>query len=199
MRLVLEALGLPRRGSRVLHFAPETSLHGWLRERTGDGYDPVDFDPWRYRHAKARKFDLTVDAERLESASYDLIIHSHVMEHIPCNVTAVLFHLHRALKPDGMQVCCIPFLKDRHSEESFEALSPEEATRRFGQHDHLRRFGALDAAQTIGMIFALPDYDLRDLVPEEDLVRHNIPRYAWTGLTQHTILTLAKADLKLHP
>ena len=197
MRLVLEVLDLPKPSSRVLHFAPERGLHSWLRERASEGYEPVDFMPKRYKWAGARKFDLTTDAERLEGETYDLIVHSHVMEHIRCNVTAVLFHLHRALKPDGVQICCIPFAPARRYAESFEELSAEEATARFGQHDHVRRFGALDAAHTVGMIFNLPDYNLRDFVSEEALVKHNIPGYAWTGLTPHTILVLPKANIRL--
>ena len=197
LRLVLEALDLPKPASRVLHFAPEYGLHEWLRARAGAGYDPVDFSPSRYKWAGARKMDLTTDAEGLKSETYDLILHSHVMEHIPCNTTAVLYHLHRALKPDGMQVCCIPFLPGRRYEESLEPLSEEVAAARFGQRDHVRVFGALDAERTIGMVFNLPDYDIRKLVPEADLMKYNIPEYAWTGLSQHTILVLRKDDLKL--
>lgn len=197
MRLVLETLDLPKPDSRVLHFAPEPGISEWMRKRVGKGYEAVDFQPSRYEWAGARKFDLTTDAELLQSETYDLIVHSHVMEHVPCNVTAVLFHLHRALKPNGLQVCCIPFMPKRRYEESLEALPAEDATSRFGQHDHVRRFGALGIEHTLGMIFPLPDYDLRDLVPEEALIKHNIPKYAWTGLTPHTILLLAKDSIKL--
>ena len=198
MRLVLEALDLPKAGSRVLHLAPEYSMHAWLRKRAGEGYDPADLAPSGYKWAGARKIDLTFDAARMESETYDLIIHSHVMEHIPCNITAVLFHLHRALKPDGMQICCIPFAPNRRYEEALEALPAEEATTRFGQHDHVRRIGALDADKTIGMLFTLPEYDLRHWASEATLLAHNIPPYAWTGLTPHTILVLDKNNMKLN-
>ena len=42
-------------------------------------------------------------------------------------MTAILYHLHRALKPDGRQVCCIPFMRERHYAEDLGPLTAGEA------------------------------------------------------------------------
>jgi phosphoglycolate phosphatase len=199
MWLTLIARNLLAPGKRVLHIAPERALAPRLRAILGDNYEPVDIDPAAYAHVPGvRKMDLCADAPKLPSKAYDLILHSHVMEHVQCNVTAVLAHLHRALREDGFQVCCIPFRREQHSAEDLGPLSAEEAERRFGQDDHVRTFGALDVPQTLGMIFALPDrYDLADQFGPDLLDRHAIPDIARTGWTAHSVLALGKSDLLL--
>lgn len=197
--LQLQDHGLLAPGKRVLHIAPERALAPRLRAIFGDGYDPVDFDPTIYAHVDGvRPFDLCVDAQKLETASYDLVIHSHVMEHVQCNVTAVLFHLHRALRVDGMQLCCIPFHRNSHSEEDLAPLTVEDAEQRFGQDDHVRRFGAADVQQTLGMLFRLPDhYDLERDIGADRLARYAIPDFLWRGWSPSSVLALGKDDLLL--
>jgi phosphoglycolate phosphatase len=138
--LFLEQRSLLQIGARVLHVAPEKALAPRIRDIVGDGYEPVDIAPEDYPHVPGiRRFDLASDAAELPSGHYDLIIHSHVMEHVRCNVTALLFHLTRALKDGGSQVCCIPVTRDQTYEEDLSELDAADATRRFGQHDHVRR------------------------------------------------------------
>ena len=161
--------------------------------------EPVDIAPEQYPFAPGiRAFDLVRDAPALPSQSYDLILHSHVMEHVRGNVTAVLFHLHRALKPDGKQVCCIPVIRERHYAEDLGPLAPDDAVARFGQDDHVRLFGARDIQATLGMIFALPGhYDLLRDYDADLLARHGIPEIAWSGWSANSVLMLGKQDLLL--
>lgn len=199
--MMLEKHDLLRPGLRVLHIAPERPLASRFHAIWGAGYEPVDFDPGLYDFAPdIRKIDLVEDAARLPSGRYDAIIHSHVMEHIPCNITAILYHLHRALKPDGKQVCCIPIIRDGHFAESLGPVAPEEATARFGQDDHVRTFGGKDVERTLGMIFRLPAaYDLTRDFDEATLIRNNIPRINWLGWSPNSVLVLEKHDLLLKP
>lgn len=197
MKVMLDYLELPKPQQKVLHIAPERGLGPYIKERVGEGYDAVDLVPRQFGWVTTRSFDLATDAARLESEKYDLIVHSHVMEHVPCNITAVLFHLHRALKENGVHVCCIPIVPGRY-EADFKPLQREEATRRFGQSDHVRRFGADDIHLTLGMIFRLPEqYDLEARFGTTLLDSFNIPPSARRGWTIHSILTLKKADLLL--
>lgn len=197
--LLLTSRDLLRPGLRVLHFAPEAAIADRLRALLGGGYEPVDFDPAGFPHvAGIRKFDLAADAPQLPGGAYDLIIHAHVMEHVRCNVTAVLFHLHRALAPGGRQVCSIPMTRDAYYEEDLSPLSADEATARFGQDDHVRRFGAADIQLTLGMIFRLPaDYDLHDEFDAATLDRYGIHAAMRTGWSPSSVLVLEKADLLL--
>jgi phosphoglycolate phosphatase len=193
----LDHLDIVKPGARVMHIAPEKGMSRYLSERLGDGYEAYDINPNQYPYAKAKKLDLVTGVENLSSEYYDLILHSHVMEHIPCNITAVLYHLHRALKPTGYQVMAIPILGGHYSEH-LGPLTKEEATKRFGQWDHCRHFSFTDLHKTLGMIFKLPlEYDAGTIVSRDQLERAGIPLELQRGLTGSTIFTFGKADLLL--
>jgi phosphoglycolate phosphatase len=197
--LMLNARDLLRPGRRCLHIAPEAALAARIHAILGDGYEPIDIEPDRFPFAPGiRRFDLIEQAASLPSGHYDLIVHSHVMEHLRGNVTAVLFHLHRALKSDGRQVCCIPVVRGRHYAEDLGPLAPEDAKQRFGQEDHRRIFGGEDLPATLGMIFALPArYDLLGEHDEALLRHHAIPEVAWRDWSASSLLVLGKDDLLL--
>lgn len=199
MWLMMADRGLLRPGLRVLHIAPERALAPRLAALHGEGYEPVDLQPEDYDHVPGiRRFDLVGDAAALPSRRYDLILHSHVMEHVPGNVSAILFHLHRALADDGTHLCCIPVMRNRSYAEDLGPIDPAEAEARFGQNDHVRRFGANDIQRTLGMIFALPEtYDLVSRFGSDLLTRHAIPEIAWRGWSAQSVLALAKRDLLL--
>jgi phosphoglycolate phosphatase len=198
IQLLLNKYQVPAKGQKFLHFAPERQFARTFREILGENYWPVDYFPDLFPFEKVKKFDLTTDAEELESESFDLILHSHVIEHIPCNYTAVLYHLHRALKQNGLHIFCIPITPDKHYACDFGQLEPHYALKQYGQEDHVRRFGSLDIQKTLGMVFKLPaEYNLEDVVQPELLDAHNIPPYARRGWTPHSVLVMRKSDLKL--
>ena len=196
LKLVLDKHQLPREGQRMLHLAPEIRLAQYFRSVLGAGYHPVDIAPERYPWEVVRRFDLATDAESLATRSYDIILHSHVMEHIRCNVTAALFHLHRALTADGYHIFCIPIYPGTYAAD-FGDISRDRATKEFGQHDHVRRFGSDDLQFTLGMIFQIPLlYDLSDQVSAEDLDACNIPHYAAQGMVGSQRIGHAKGRYK---
>ena len=184
--------------TKVLHLAPERGLYRKLNKRVAPGnYVCSDINPKRYGFVEnIVRLDLC-DLDAQPSAQYDIIIHSHVMEHVPCNIAYTLFHLHRMLKPGGRQICIIPFASGKY-DECFQDISPEERTRRFGQHDHVRRFGAEDRQRHLGSIVRLPDeFDAKARFGARRLRAANIPAKAWQGFTVNTVLTLGKEDIRL--
>ena len=194
---MLDHLGVVRPGAMVMHLSPEPGLHGFIKTVVGEGYEAFDIDPERYSFAARKRLDLVTQCEGIRSDRYDLVLHSHVMEHLGGNLTAVLYHLHRALKPDGWHVMVLPFMPG-HYDEYLGPLDEKKANERFGQHDHVRWFGDKDVFKTLGMIFRLPThYDLRIAASAEELERASIPRVYWTGFTGSTVLCLRKSDLKL--
>ena len=81
MKMFIEALPL-KRSARVLHLAPERGLSEWLRGRFQQ-YVPADYDLPRYSHIPGmRRIDLCQREYSLEGR-FDLILHSHVIEHLP--------------------------------------------------------------------------------------------------------------------
>ncbi|WP_419825687.1 methyltransferase domain-containing protein [Sphingomonas sp.] len=199
MWLLLTSRDLLRRGMRVLHLAPECAIAGRLAALVGDGYEPADINPAGFPDVPGiRKLDLTVNASALPSGHYNVIIHSHVMEHVRCNVTAVLYHLHRALTPNGKQVCSIPISRDGNYAEDLSSMIEADEAVRFGQSDHVRRFAASDIQLTLGMTFRLPrEYNLYDEFSPQILDRFGIHGAMRTGWSPSSVLVLGKDDLLL--
>ncbi|WP_170990119.1 methyltransferase domain-containing protein [Aquamicrobium sp. LC103] len=197
IKLVLDRLNIPKPGDYILHFAPERGLAEYFARVSPGGYAPVDFDPSLYSKTDVTKFDLTTDGESLPSDHYDLIIHSHVLEHVPCNLAYVFHHLSRALKATGYHIFSVPLMRG-HYDEYFGPLSSEEAVRRFGQHDHVRRFGLADISRHLGAIVRInKNYSLYEYADEETISHHNIPASQRSGLHSSTVFVTRKQDYLL--
>lgn len=202
--LYLEKFVTLKSGMRILHLAPERQIFKYIANKVGKTYDPRDLDVERYANLKyenitVNKIDLCTDVAALPSKHYDLILHNHVLEHLPCNITAVLFHLHRAMTDDGMHIFSVPIFKGRY-EESFTEMDAEERTARFHQWDHLRNFGRDDLLLTLGMIFNIKEQisiTAFSLFGAETLCRHNIPENRWHRFTGANPFILRKDDLLL--
>ncbi len=188
------------KSTKILHLAPEIGLYNKIRSQVSPtNYHICDLEPERYKFANNVKYlDLCdIGDNILESDSYDLIIHSHVLEHIPCNIAYTLFHLHRALKPNGTHLCVIPFMYG-YWDECFKEMEENERITRFGQHDHVRRIGRADLKKHLGLLLRLPDsFDASDYFSEEALLRANIPKEDYVGLGISTVLSLKKGDYLL--
>ena len=199
MKLYLDDLKLPRPGSTILHIAPEKGLYNFFSQHTGIvSYDMFDLNPENFSFAKGiKKLDLTRDLEALPDSYYDIVLHSHVLEHIPCNYTYVLYHFHRVLKPDGVHLFSVPIMGGAF-EESFADITGDEAMARFGQHDHVRRFGAKHLDVTLGKVLNMPaESDAISRFGEETLSANNIPLSSGRAFTPNTVFVFRKYDYKL--
>ena len=195
-KLFLDRHGLPEPGMRVAHFAPEECLARYLHGIVGDGYEPYDLDAKRYGFVETKAFNLCADVYDLASDHFDIIIHNHVIEHLPCNYTMSLLHLHRSLKPGGRHLFSMPVHEGSY-EEDLSKLSGAERKRRFNQNDHVRRFGRSTIDTTIGMLFRIKSpYRLIDQFPVEALQSANIQ----TGRDMHhgtSVMCFAKEDVRI--
>jgi phosphoglycolate phosphatase len=198
MALHLETMSLPQ-GARVLHIAPEEAIWKLLRARPEIAdYVVADYNPDLYTFVTCRRIDLCNLAD-WPANQFDLILHSHVLEHTRCNIAYTLFHLHRMLTPAGRHMFIVPFTVGSY-DESFQKMTGEERTRRFGQWDHLRRFGVDDIGDHLGRILRLPppeavDAELR--FGRRALEAANIPENHWHGYNASTMLNVGKRDYLL--
>ncbi len=199
IKLVVDRRDLLHPDTRVLHLAPQPGLARAFERVAGTNCRFADLDPTGFADVpRVERLDLCRDLEQIADGSFDLIVHSHVLEHVPCNYTYVLFHLHRVLSETGTIVCCIPFAPGHYGSSTAPELTAEERTERYGQWDHVRRFGTADLDLSLGRVYALPsEYDARDLAPEAALLAANVPQHAWTGFTPHSVLVLGKHDYAL--
>ena len=132
----------------LLHFAPEKGLHQQFSARKNIDYWPVDIN------ASLPGIRKAVDITDIPFAdeSMDVIICSHVLEHIPDELKA-LSELNRVLKKDGIAIVNAPI--DENREETFEDAAyntPELRLKYFGQDDHVRVYGR-DYAHRLCRVF----------------------------------------------
>ncbi len=189
--LVMERLDLLQPGMRILHWAPEEPLAIRLSALPDVDYTACDIDTEKYRKfpVPVISLDMCVDLPELEDARFDLIIHNHVLEHIPCNVANTLEHLRRILKPGGHQLFSVPFRGEHTDEDLDPGLSDAERTRRFGQSDHMRIFGRADFIPLVNNAYGSANirYDLNELMTAEDVAAAAVPARVLNGLTGETI------------
>lgn len=191
--------GRLKKNSKVLHIAPETGIFHQLSQLLdADNYRVSDYNPKNYPHIPSCTNINLMDLICEKSNSYDFIIHSHVLEHIDCNLAYPLFHLHRMLKYNGRHIFIVPFINGAY-EESFTELPDEIRTQRFGQFDHIRNFGNADINKHLGRLLALPaNFDASLDFSTDTLRTCNIPQSHWVGFHAGTVFDLGKNDYLLN-
>jgi SAM-dependent methyltransferase len=121
---------------RVLHLAPEPSLSRLLGERANIDYLSADLDPSR---GAMETFD--VMAIPKGDNSFDVVICSHVLEHVRDDRVAMR-EIRRVVDPDGVAYLPHPVFPERtDTYEDATIVTPEARRRAFGQEDHVRLYG----------------------------------------------------------
>src|SRR5262245_39993681 len=151
---------------RILHVAPEPALGQLLRDARGLEIVTADLDS---PHAM-----VTLDIARIEmaDASFDVILCSHVLEHVPDDRRAMR-ELCRILRPGGWTMIQVP-ISSKPTFEDPSITDPAERERLFWQADHVRLYGLdiadrlIEAGFEVGTVFG------HELVPADQLVRTGI-------------------------
>jgi SAM-dependent methyltransferase len=118
---------------RMLHMAAEPCIAQRFLDLPNVDYITADLDPTRGMVAS----DLTRMA--FADGSFDVILCSHVLEHIPDDSRAMR-ELRRILRRGGQAILAVPMWR-RVTEEDLTITDPAERHRRFGQDDHVRSYG----------------------------------------------------------
>jgi phosphoglycolate phosphatase len=142
----------------VLHIAPEKPLVEKLRSHFGGRYTICDIRPKALAlfpdNIHKMVVDLTSLDPALDSMKFDVVIHSHVMEHVRASWPLVFMRLHALLQPGGLHVFAVPLLRN-WSKEDLVDMAPEVRRRIFGQDDHFRFIGRSDFEIDMQNIVAL--------------------------------------------
>ena len=157
---------LDGRRRRILHVAPEPALAEHLRRARNIEIVSADLDS---PHAMV-KLDVTrIDRE---SASFDVILCSHVLEHVEDDRKAMR-ELFRVLRPGGWAMIQVP-LSSQPTFEDPSITDPAERERLFWQADHVRLYG-LDIADRLKEAgFEVETVFGEELVAPDQLVKTGI-------------------------
>lgn len=168
--LHLQQSGLLERRVRLLHLAPEPALAERLRRATD--YVSADLD------AGAAMVQADVTALPFEDGAFDLVICSHVLEHVPDDATAIA-EIFRVLRAPGTALVQTPVNHDQAvTYEDPGETDPGARLRRFSQHDHVRVFGRDIRRRLEAPGFNVTVKSAED-VDERTADRHGLARGAW--------------------
>jgi SAM-dependent methyltransferase len=142
---------------KLLHFAPERHARPVFRRLRNLDYVSADIDP--------AKGDVEIDIRRIafDDASFDVILCSHVLEHIDDDRLAMR-ELLRVLKPGGVALLMTPYAPAQAvSLEDASVTSREGRLRLFGNETHFRIYGRdlADRLRDAGFEVTTIDFDAR--------------------------------------
>lgn len=143
---------------RILDIAPAPALSAMLRGLGGRNYRSADL----YSPLADDRVDIT-NMQAYADASFDLIVCSHVLEHVGDD-RAAMRELHRVLAPGGCAILMVPLLTTATAtDEDPQESRVEERWRRFGQDDHIRLYAKADFLERLGQAgFSMQALDLAD-------------------------------------
>jgi hypothetical protein len=162
LRLGVEARQLLNKRTRLLHFAPESNVRTYLEPRVGS-YRTADL------FAEGVDLKLNIEAIDQPDQSWDVIVCSHVLEHV--DHRKALTELHRILAPGGVLLALFPIVDAWPQDyEAPHVQSPRDRGLHFGKENHLRRFGA-----SVRSDFANAGFELEAFSPiSPDVVRYGL-------------------------
>ena len=126
--------GLVRGPRTILHIAPEEAIRRRLTALPASRYLAAD----RYRPDAAHQMDIT--RLPLPDDSVDLVICSHVLEHVDAD-RAAMREFARVLRPCGVAVIMVPLDLDRDTVEDETATTAARRLAAFGHPYHVRICG----------------------------------------------------------
>ena len=124
---------------RLLEFAPGDALYKKLKSLPFIAYRSADLS----RKTVDERVDMT-DMAAYADGSLDVILCSHILEHIPDDRKAMR-ELRRVLKPEGFAIVLVPLVvgvDETHEDPSMD--TPELRWKYFGMGDHVRQYGKRD-------------------------------------------------------
>lgn len=173
--LFLKERKVLRAGLRVLHVAPEGCLREKLTVLPGVKYTAGDKFTPGYDYP-AGTIDLDITSMPFKDDSFDLVLCSHVLEHVPDDRTAMK-ELYRVLSPGGLALLMVPVDMARAvTDEDPTVIDSKERIARFGQFDHVRQYGRdyPDRLRSAG--FTVVEDALAERLSPEQVFRYGLLR-----------------------
>jgi len=155
---------------KILHFSPEKPIAVRLKKRVG-----VDYKTSQYDRSVLADLYLDIQAIDLPDNQFDIIICSHVLEHIPDDQKAMR-EIYRILKPGGIAIVLVPLWpSEKHATyENYAITDERDRIMHFGQYDHLRIYGldVVDRLEKAG--FNVEIIDMEKRIDEQSSKRYRL-------------------------
>jgi SAM-dependent methyltransferase len=150
----------------VLHFSPEHFLERALAAQPRVRYLSADLEPG------AAMAEVDITAIPYAEASFDVVICSHVLEHVEDDRRGVR-ELFRVLRPGGFALVLVPLDHDRaETYEDPQITTPAEREQAYWQHDHLRLYGRDFGQRLAEAGFTVEGEDFVTGLGEDRIARH---------------------------
>jgi SAM-dependent methyltransferase len=116
---------------------------------------------------------IDITAMAIPDQSFDVIICSHVLEHVVGDRDAMKEML-RVLKPGGCAYVQIPYVGSRPTDEDPGLIDPKERERRFGQFDHVRIYGCDFEDRLINAGFVVAKMQGATIATEDQMAKYGL-------------------------
>ena len=149
--------------------APENSLAKMFNAMSNIKYTTIDLE------ANNVQFQMDVQDLKFPSNKFDIIICSHVLEHVYDDIQA-MNEFFRVLRPGRAAFLQVPIFQNLETTiDGRDIKDPHERTKRFGQPDHLRAYGA-DFGERIKLsdFFDIEEVKYDQLISEKDFNRYRL-------------------------
>lgn len=124
---------------RILDFAPNPAFSSALKKNTSVKYESTDL----FREDVDLKLNIC-NMESIKDSTYDVIICSHIIEHVE-NPKKALSELCRILTKGGIAIIMVPLYWDvKETIEEASHTTEEERWKNYGQYDHVRLYSKAD-------------------------------------------------------
>lgn len=138
-----------KRPLRILHVGPEFCLKPLLVSIPNATYVSADMMVSIIDLLEVKPdVCMSVAEACFSSDAFDLVICSHVLEHVTADRKAIA-ELFRVTKPGGLAIIPVPIDWNSEATEEEQGLSPSERAERYGETDHVRKYGR-DYLQRLG-------------------------------------------------
>ncbi|WP_246317037.1 glycosyltransferase [Paenibacillus agri] len=153
---------------KLLHIAPESNLRRWL-ENEVNTYIAGDLFP---SDLETQKIDITDIS--YENDSFDVVICSHVLEHVPDD-TRALKEFYRVLKPGGWGILQVPIaLNIDKTYEDASIVTPEDRLEAFGQEDHVRMYARDYVDRLLAVGFSVEVFNIFDRYGLNEAIKYGL-------------------------
>jgi O-antigen biosynthesis protein len=161
------------KNSSFLDFAPSASLSKWIKKNFTCQYVTADL----FMDDVDVKTDIE-DMRVFDTASFDFVICSHVMEHVSNDVKA-MGEIYRVMKPGAKAIIMTPILKNFDGVDEDPACTDvAERWRRFGQDDHIRLYSQKIFTSRLKEVGFTLELITGGQIPAEDKAAYGLPANA---------------------